>query len=147
MRYELELDINAPRDRVIQLFDAGRLKEWQPSLVRYEQLSGQGMRGVGSQSKQLHRMGRREVEMLATVTVDNPPEQMSATYESGPVWNLIENWFEDRGDVTHWTLASEFRCKGIFMNVMLRVFPGMFKKQTREYMQYFKDFVEKEVAA
>jgi len=144
MRYQLELEIEAPRERVLELFlDTDNLKQWQPSLVRFEQISGDGWRGVGTKSKQLHRMGSREVEMIATVTVDDYPDEFAATFEADDVWNLIENRFVEIGsDRTKWTLTSDFRSTNFMMKLMMWFLPGMFKKQTREFMGHFKEFVE-----
>ncbi|MEM9358633.1 MAG: SRPBCC family protein [Pseudomonadota bacterium] len=143
MRYQLDLEINAPRDRVVELFlDTDNLKHWQPSLVRFEMINCDAFRGVGAQSRQLHRMGKREVEMIATITVENHPDEFSATYEAEDMWNLIENRFEEFGDSTRWSLVSECRSSSWFMKVLMLLFPGMFKKQTMEFMQYFKSFVE-----
>jgi hypothetical protein len=145
MRYQLTLDIEAPRERVLELFlDVENLKQWQPSLVRFDQISGDGMRGVGSTSKQLHRMGQREVEMLATVTVDNYPDEFAATFEADDVWNLIENRFvELNRDRTNWTVTSDLRSTSFMMKLLMMVLPSMFKKQTRAFMGYFKEFVER----
>ena len=144
MRYQLQLDINAPRDRVVELFlDSDNLKEWQPSLVEFEVIGDGEFRGVGARSRQLHRMGSREVEMVATITAENYPDRFSATYEGGDMWNLIENQFDDADDTkTRWTLTSECRSTSWFMKVLMALLPGMFRKQTREFMQYFKEFVE-----
>ena len=144
MRYQLELQIEETRDRVVELFlDPENLKKWQPSLVRLEPIGDGGFRGVGAKTKQLHRMGRREVEMIATITVDNPPSEFSATYEADDVWNLIENRFIDISpDQTKWILTSDFRSSSVMMKIMMVFFPGMFKKQTQTFMNYFKDFVE-----
>ena len=144
MRYQLDIDIAAPRAHVLALFlDPDNLPKWQPSLVRYERL-GDGAAGqVGTQSKQLHRMGKREVDMIETITLNQYPDAFAATYESGDVWNLIENRFADAGDGrTAWTLTSDFRSTNLMMKVLMVCCPGMFKKQTRDFMIYFKDFVE-----
>ena len=144
MRYQLEIEIPAQRERVTALFlDADNLKKWQPSLMRYEVIGGGAFRGVGAQSKQLHTMGNREIEMLATITVDNAPEEFSATFEADDVWNLVENRFAeiDNGR-TRWTLTSDFRSSKWWMKALMLFFPGMFKKQTREFMDNFKAYVE-----
>ena len=55
-------------------------------------------------------MGRREVEIIETITVHNYPEEFSATYEADKVWNLIENRFFDVGECkTRWILDGEFK--------------------------------------
>ena len=147
MRYELELVIDAPRDQVVELFlDSNNLKHWQPSLVRFEMITDGPFRGVGAQSKQLHRMGTREVEMIATITAENHPDEFAATFEADDVWNLIENRFAPMShDSTKWTLVSECTSSSWWMKVFMVLFPGMFKKQTMEFMQYFKIFVESRV--
>lgn len=144
MRYQLELELDAKRDRVVELFlDADNLKKWQPSLVRFDVVGDGEFRGVGAQSRQLHRMGNREVDMLATITVENYPENFSATFEADDVWNLIENRFvEQAGNRTAWTLTSDFRSSKWWMKGFMVLFPGMFKKQTQEFMGHFKEFVE-----
>lgn len=142
MRYQLEMNIEAPREKIIAFFDdLEHYKAWQPGFVSYDVISG-GLDEVGRQTRLVYKMGKRDSEMIETVTVRNPPEEYSATYAAGNVWNLVENRFDvvDTG-TTKWTLVSEFRCKG-FMRLMTILMPGMFKNQTHTYMKYFKAFVE-----
>lgn len=143
MRYEIELFVEAPRERVLELFlDVKNLKKWQPSLVSYESLSD-GSLEVGAKSKQLHRMGNREVEMIQTITVNDYPNDFHATFEAKDVWNLIENRFAEEGEYrTRWNLTSDFRSTSFMMKAMMLLFPGMFKRQTHEFMHHFKNFVE-----
>lgn len=143
MRYTLELELEANRERVLELFlNPENLKKWQPSLVTYEALT-EGPLKVGSQSKQLHRMGTRETEMIETITVANYPDEYAAMYESGDVWNLIENRFEVLDENrTKWTLTSDFKSTNWIMKIIMVLSPGSFKKMTSEFMGYFKEFVE-----
>lgn len=143
MRYRLELDIDLPRERVIELFlDTRNLPEWQPDLVRFEHLGPGEAREVGAKSRQVHKLGRRRVEMIETITVHNNPDAFSATYEADGVWSLIEHRFVDVGESkTRWILDSEFKCSGI-ARPMAFFMPGMFKKQTLTFMNRFKDFAE-----
>jgi len=143
MKYRLELDIETPRTRVVELFlDPGNLSDWQPDLVSFEPVSGEAPRAVGAVNRQIHKMGRREVVMTETITEHDYPERFSAIYEADKVWNLIENRFTelDAGR-THWVLDCEFKCGGI-VRVMAVLFPGMFRKQTMKFMQMFKGYVE-----
>ncbi len=145
MRYRLELDIDRPRERVLELFlDPRNLPIWQPDLVSFEPIGEGEMRDVGTKTRQVHKMGAREIEMVETITVRDFPDKFCATYEADDVWNLIENRFVDVGGrKTKWILDSEFRCKGIVMGVMSFVLPGMFKKQTKTFMKRFKEFAER----
>ena len=143
MRYQIELDIDLPRERVIEIFlDPQNLPKWQPDLVSFEPITGHELRQVGAKSRQIHKMGKREIEIIETITVHNFPNEFSATYEADGVWNLVENLFVDvGGQTTKWILNSEFKCSGI-TRLFAFFMPGAFKKQTLTYMKYFKEFVE-----
>jgi hypothetical protein len=147
MRYQLELEIDAPRRRVVELFlDPGNLQQWQPDLVSFKQIGPGAPRAVGTKSKQIHRMGKRELEMIETITVYNPPEEFAATYEAEGVSNLIINRLtETTGGTTRWVLDSHFKFSSLMMRLMALLLPGMFKKQTLTFMQRFKEFAEKSV--
>lgn len=59
MRYQLELEINQPRERVLEIFlNPKSPPEWQPSLVSYEPINWEDEYKVGAKTKQLHRMGK-----------------------------------------------------------------------------------------
>lgn len=89
MRYQLELEIDAPRGRVVELFlDPDNLQQWQPDLISFEQIGSGEPREVGAKSKQIHRMGKRGIETIETITVNNSPEEFAAMYEAEGVWNL-----------------------------------------------------------
>lgn len=143
MQYRLELDIDRPRQRVVELFlDPANLARWQPSLVSFEPL-GDGARQVGARSRQVHTMGRRTVEMIETITVHDYPDRFSATYEADGIWNLIENRFlETDANRTHWVLDTELRCTGLIVRLMTVFAPGLFRRQTLTFMKHFKEFAE-----
>lgn len=146
MRYRLEIDIDAPRERVLELFlDLDALSRWQPDLVSVEAIGDGAPRAVGAQTRQVHRMGGRTVDILETITVNDYPERFAATYEADNVWNAVDNRFADvDGRATRWTLESECRVSGIIMRVMILFVPGMFRRQTSTMMDRFKAFVERE---
>lgn len=148
MRYQLELEIDLPRERVIELFldhdNLNKWQPWQPDLINFELISGDNAREVGAKSKQVHKMVRREVEVIETVTTHNYPDEFSATFEADGVLKLIENRFFNIGEhKTKWVLNSEYKCSGGIVKLMAIFKPSMFKKQTRIYMSRFKDFAEK----
>ena len=144
MEYRRQIDIDRPRTEVVDLFlDPENLKAWQPSLVSMELLSGPDPSALGAVTRQLHRMGKREVEMVQTITQHDPPEAFAATYEADKVWNLVENRFtEIDGGRTRWVVDNTFRCAGM-MRLMSALFPGMFRKQTLSFMESFKAFAER----
>lgn len=143
MKYELELDINLPRKKVIELFDnVDNLKKWQPGLVSFDHISGtQGE--VGAKSNLHFKMGKREFKMVETITAKNLPDEFSGTYELKGMWNHAQNFFVEKDEqTTSWKVKQEFKGKGL-MALMCWLMPGAFKKQTHKYMGLFKAFAEK----
>jgi uncharacterized protein YndB with AHSA1/START domain len=142
MKYEHEITIDLPRERVIELFDnPDNMRHWQPGLVSFEHLSGEpGTPGAKSLLK--YDMGKRKIEMVETVTKRNLPQEFSGTYETKGVWNQVENFFEEVDqNTTRWRSVNEFRCSG-FMKLMTWLMPGAFKKQSLTFMNDFKKFAE-----
>lgn len=144
MKYEVEVSINLPLSKVIQLFDnEENLFKWQPELMSFEHVSGEKGE-VGATSKLRYKMGKREVDMEETITVKNLPKEFSGTYEAKGVWNEVRNYFEEIDGTTKWTSVCHFKFKG-FMKLMAFVMPGAFKKQSQKYLDQFKVFAESEL--
>jgi len=144
MKYRLNIEIDLPRERVIELFDSTEnLFQWMEGLVSFDPISGEPGQ-EGAKSKLVFQMGKRKIEMVETITKRKLPEEFTGTYEAPGVWNSVENHFEELGpQKTLWTTNNEFRCKG-FMKVMAFLMPGMFKKQSYKYLEMFKRFAEAE---
>ena len=142
MKYSLQIEIKLPRERVIELLDnPDNMKHWQPGLISYELISGDAGQ-PGAKMRLNYKMGRREVEMIETLTVRNLPEELSGTYEAKGVWNLVKNTFEETPQgTTIWKTENEFKMKG-FMKIMGALMPGAFKKQSYKYLKLFKEFAE-----
>lgn len=144
MRFQLELEINKPRERVIELFlDPESLWKWQYSLVSMEQIAGEG-REVGAKTRQIHKMGKKESEIIETIVTHNYPNEFSAVYQGGGVSNLIENKFIELGpNKTQWIYISDFTHSSWPIRIMAFLFPGMFRKVAVEFTGLFKDFADK----
>jgi len=143
MKYTNEVIINAPREKVVELFDnPDNLAKWQPGFISMKHLSGESGK-VGAKYQLHYKMGKREIEMVEIITERNLPDVFSATYEAKGVWNEVRNHFEERADGTtrYWT-ENEFKMSGM-MKIMAFIMPGMFRKQSQKYLDLFRDFVEK----
>jgi len=142
MKYNLEIDINLDRKRVIELFDnVENLSKWMDGLQCYEHISGEPGQ-VGAKSKLVFKMGKRDIEMIETVTVRNLPEEFSGQYEANGVFNIVKNKFiELSNGHTKYITEQEFQFKG-FMKIIGFLFPSAFKKQSLKYMIDFKRFAE-----
>lgn len=142
MRYEIEMTINLPRERVIELFDSfENLKKWQEGLVSYEPISGQPGQ-AGAKTRLLYDMGRRRIEMIETILTRDLPDEFSGTYDASGVHNIVRNYFYDAGDSTRWVVDSEFQFRGFMRIMSFFMGSGTFRKQTRKTMEAFKQFAE-----
>ena len=142
MKYEMEIEIDLPRQTVVELFDdPENMKHWQPSLLSYRHLSGTPGQ-VGAKSEHTHKLGKRSITMVETVTARNLPDELSGTYEAKGAWNNVVNRFSEIGaEKTLWKTENEFICSG-FMRIMAFLMPSGFKKETWKNMESFKRFAE-----
>ena len=146
MQYTTQITIARPRTEVMERFaDSRYYNKWMESLVNMEVMEGEpGM--VGTKTRLTHKMGKREITMLETITNRENPSLLIATYEADGVWNQAINHFEvEAGDQTRWVMETEFKCKGI-MWLMTNLMPGMFKKQTQKTMEAFQSFMESQAS-
>ncbi len=144
MKYTIEIEINKPIDRVIELFDnPDNLKEWMMGLQSFEHLSGE-MGQPGAKSKLVFDHKGRRTEMIETIVARNLPDEFSGTYEANGVLNTQKNHFTKVDEnTTRWTSYTEFKFSNFMMKLMGALMPGMFKKQSMKFAQSFKAFCEK----
>ena len=143
MNYRSEIEIDSPIDNVIKLFDnPANMDKWMDGLLSFEPISGKPGQ-VGAKSRLKFKMGKREIEMIETITVRNFPDEFSGTYEANGVFNIVRNKFISLpGNRTKYISEQEFQFKG-FMKIIGFLMPGSFRKQSMKYLVDFKDFVEK----
>lgn len=143
MKYTCETEINKPVDKVVELFDnPDNLKKWMEGLQSFEHISGTpGQPGAKSRLK--FKMGKRELEMIETITVRDLPAEFSGTYEAKGVFNVVKNRFISiSASKTKYISEQEFQFRG-FMKIIAALMPGAFKKQSMKYLNDFKTFAEK----
>ena len=142
MKYTTDIEIEKPIEKVIELFDnPDNMSKWMEGLQSFEHLSGTPGQ-PGAKSKLKFKMGKREVEMIETITVRNLPDEFSGTYEAKGVFNIVKNRFEKLSDTkTKYITDNEFQFKG-FMKLIAFFMPGAFQKQSYKYLELFKSFAE-----
>ena len=143
MKYTIQVEINKPIARVVELFDnPENMKQWMEGLQSFEAISGKpGWPGARSRLK--FRMGNRSMEMIETVTVRNLPHEFTGTYEMNGIVNIVKNKFERVNDTTtRYISEQEFRFKGM-MRFIAMLMPNAFKKQSMKLLESFKNFVER----
>lgn len=143
MKYTLEIIIKSPREEVIKKLDnIDNIKHWQRGLVSAEHLSGSPGE-VGAKMKLSYKFGKRQMDLIETITKRDFPDEFNATYETKDMHNTIQNIFEETPEgYTQWTSHSEFTPSSFILRVMIFLMPGAFKKQSKKYLEDFKDFVE-----
>jgi len=142
MLYTHEIQIDLPRTKVIELFDTTEnLKEWQTGLQGYEFITGEPGK-EGSTMKLDFMIGKRQIELLETITKNNLPEEFEGKYEWKGGWNTLKNTFIELGEnKTVWISETEMHLSG-FMKVVGFLMPGSFKKNSFKFMENFKQFAE-----
>ncbi len=142
MQYTVQIDLELPRSRVIELFDdPDNLFKWLRGLQTFEPISGKPGH-VGAKSRFVINSGGRACEMVETITKRDLPEEFSGTYDAKGMHNLVINRFtEISPNKTRWVSENVFEFSG-FMKLMGLVFKGAFPKQSLKHMEDFKRFAE-----
>jgi hypothetical protein len=142
MKYTVELEVDLPRARVVELFDNfDNLYKWMPDLQSHEHISGTPGE-AGAKTRLIYEIRNKPYELIETVTVRNLPDEFSGTFEGKGMWNEVKHYFKEAGpDKTLWVSDNVFEPKG-FLKVMAWFMPGAFKKQSLKYMQNFKEWAE-----
>ena len=143
MKYSNSVIIEKPLDEVIQKIDnIDNIKHWQRGLTSAEHLSGTPGE-IGAKMKMMYKFGKREMELIETITKRNFPHEFNATYDAKGMHNIQQNLFEELPDgTTKWTSNSEFQASSFLLKAMIFFMPGAFKKQSLQYMNDFKKFAE-----
>lgn len=143
MKYSNEIIIQVPREKVVELFaDPANIAEWQPGFISMELLSGE-QGEVGAKSRMKYKMGKREIEMIETITEKNLPDSFCGTYEAKGVWNEVKNYFEALPDgSTRYYAENEFRMSGV-MKLFAFLMPAAFRNQSQKYLDLFCEFAER----
>lgn len=129
-------------EEVVRFFkNPDHYKEWMEGLQSMKFVSGNHGE-VGTKTQFHFKMGKREIEMLETVLTNDLPREYSVSYEAKGVYNIVTNRFEKISETkTRYKTDQEFRFQG-FMKLIGWLMPGVFKKQSKKYLQDFKRFAE-----
>lgn len=144
MKFNCAVDIDLPRVRVVELFDKPENMEfWQDGFLSFEPKSD-NYGAVGSQSLIKYDIKGRKMDLLETITARDLPHKFYATYEGDFGKNSMNNDFIQLGpQQTRWTAEIEYtEMNGFIMNMMAKLMPGMFRKQTQKWMDQFKAWSE-----
>jgi hypothetical protein len=144
MKFTCQVQINKPKEKVVELFDnPENLKYWQDGYQGFDHISGEPG-AVGSKSTIKYKMGKREIELVETILVNNLPDEFAGEYYHKNMTNTMSNRFTAVTDSTtlYESEVHYIALRGFMTKLMAFLFPNMFKKQVQKWMNQFKDFVE-----
>jgi len=143
VKYTCKLVINLPRDRMVELFDdPDNMLKWMDGLQRFEHVSGTPGKPGATSRLTFARDNGETFDMIETLTRYNLPDEISGTYETEGVRNVIENRFvKDGRNRTQWIADNEFQFGG-FMRIAAWFMRPLFKRQSLKIMESFKVFAE-----
>jgi len=142
MKYTKEINIQLPRDQVIELFDStDNLYQWQPGLKNFEHLSGDPGK-EGARSRMVYEGRKGDLVMTETITKRNLPDEFHVSYKARGVFNEVYNYFsEPEPGTTLWKTENIFRFRGA-LAVMIPFMKKAFIQNTGLSMERFKAFAE-----
>lgn len=97
MKFQAEVLINRSREDVWKIFDdPDSMKKWQPTLEKFEHVSGE--RGQpGAVSRLTYKENGRDIVLMESIAVRKQPDFVSGSYSSSMGTNHLENHFEAVG--------------------------------------------------
>ncbi|MFD2824771.1 SRPBCC family protein [Lacinutrix iliipiscaria] len=142
MKFTCSTDINAPRDKVVSIFlNPEKQHHFQDGFISKELLSGT-LNTVGAQSK----MTYKKLELLETIQINKLPNEFQGLYEHKHTTNTMNVKFIPLSDEkTRYVSEIHYiKFNGFIINLMVKLFPKLFKNQVNKWMFQFKRYVESE---
>ena len=140
MKFRCTIIIDKPINRVVELFeDQETLKHTQKGLLCIEHISG-NKGEAGAKSKLVYK----KFDLLETIIHNKLPDEFSASYEHNHMTNTMTSKFEviNKNETGFTTDIEYTKFNGFMINLMVKVFPSLFKKQVDKWLTKFKAFAE-----
>lgn len=144
MKSVVELEIQAPRDHVAELFaDPANNPKWMHDLDRCEPISG-SPGTPGSTYRMVPKKG--DMVFVATVLSRDLPEEVRLQLDGkGMVVSVTDRFRTTGPGVTTMLSVEEFRFRRMFGRVFGIVAQRSIRKAHRTHMECFKDFAEQQL--
>ncbi|MEM8510208.1 MAG: SRPBCC family protein [Bacteroidota bacterium] len=141
MQYTIETIIEKSLEEVLEQFHTpSNYMKWMPGITSYRKISDH-QREAGSKSIFEFTMNGKDFTIEETI-VKNDMREIIAEYISSGTLNVQTTVFSKIDqDKTRYSVNEAFKLKG-FMKVIGLLMPGSFKKQTKKFVEAFKNFVE-----
>ncbi len=144
MKYTCTINIELPIDQVADLWaDKEHFAKWQDGFKSIEPIEGEP-NAEDARSRIIYQQGKRKMELTETIITNNLPIEKKALYEHPHMTNTQTTRFEKLSEnQTRFISEVEYtQFNGFIPNLMAKLFPGVFKKQSQKWMDQFKAFAE-----
>lgn len=145
MKFSGSIDIDQSLETVTQLFaDPQYLGEYQEGFEKKELVSGDEGKD-GAISKMYYRNGKHEMVLTETIVSNDLPHSFEAFYHHKHMDNTLICRFTSlpNGGTRYETKVEYTRINWVMPRLIAMLFPGMYKKPARRWMENFKKFAEK----
>lgn len=146
MQYTIETEIDAPIEEVAALVgDTTNRIEWMEGIVSQEHVNGPpGMPGAKDQL--VFEMSGNTIELEATVTERNLPDEFRQTMEAPQVRMTISTRLAPvTSERTKYVWDQEYEFDGMLKKIVGAAMRSQFKSQTQKHAENFKEFAEEEI--
>ena len=144
MKFKGSIDIDRPRNKVAALFaDPINLKEYQDGFIKKELVSGKEGES-GAVSKMYYKYGKRDMELMETITVNRLPDLFESSYRHKHMDNTMKCKFVALNDNLTRYEFEYTRVSWVLPKLMAILFPSVYRKQGEKWMKQFKEFAEKQ---
>lgn len=146
MKFTGSIEIDRSQEVVAAFFiNPEYMGEYQEGFLRKELVSGIAGEN-GAISKVYYAMGKQEMEITETITMNQLPDTFKGHYHHKHMDNTMKCTFTSLGpNKTLYETEIEYtRINWVMPRLMAILFPGMFKKPPQRWMNNFKTFVEKQ---
>lgn len=143
MKYTCSIEINAPLEKVVSLWEnENYFNKWQDGFKSIELISGV-KNTTGAKSKIILE-DKQRIELIETIITYNLPQSKKALYEHIHMSNTQNTHFKDLGNnKTLYISEVEYtKFNGFIIKLFAKLFSSKFKAQSEKWMKQFKVFVE-----
>ena len=140
MKFTCSIVINQSRAKIVEFFSKTEYQHhFQDGFISKTLLSGTEGEN-GSTSKMVYK----RLELIETVLENNLPDSFYALYEHKHTTNTMRITFTELNEnSTQYDSEIHYtKFNGFIINALVKLFPGMFKKQVLKWMKQFKEFAE-----
>lgn len=126
MKFTCTIDINAPKTEIAAIFiNPEKQKYFLDGFMSKQLISGE-KNTIDTKSKYTYK----RLELIETIRLNNLPDEFQARYEHKHTSNTMHVKFValDRNKTTYISEIHYTNFKGLTVNMMEKLLPGMFKK-------------------